>query len=92
MPAIKTLMFLVDCLRFYSKEPHLDYTILKHIFRAINSICSCGNTQLSSTLYVVLGLSASFEPGIHSYYPYLGFMEKLSNNLNSVEGANELLK
>lgn len=90
--ALKTFMFLIDCLRFYSREPNLDYCMLKHIFRAINSISSCSNTQLSNALFLAIGLSATFEPGAQqNYYPYLGFIQHLQNSSNNAD-AQDLIK
>lgn len=90
--SLKTFMFLIDCLRFYSREPNLDYRMLKHIFRAINSVSSCSNVQLRNALFVAIGLSATFEPGAQQrYYPYLGFIEQLQNSLGNRD-AQLLLK
>jgi len=66
--------------------------MLKHIFRSINSVSSCSNSQLSHTLFLAIGLSATFEPGAQlGYYPYLGFIEQLQNSLGNRD-AQQLLR
>jgi hypothetical protein len=90
--AIKTFMFLIDCLKFYSSELNMDYRMLTHIFRAINSVSSCGNSNITIPLFVAIGLIPSFEPSSQRpFYPYLRFIEQLPNHLNNSE-AQDLIK
>jgi hypothetical protein len=54
-----------------------NFRLIKHIFRAINSIISCGNRQLSSTLFLAMGLCFKFEDSKIMIHPCLRFMEEL---------------
>lgn len=50
------MLFIMDCLKYYSLDQHLDFRILKYIFRAINSIIASSNPGISNTLFLAIGI------------------------------------